>query len=628
MILLARLDSAAKDLRNKSMSQDESLGGISKEPIKCNETLQPISSSFSKIQPRCPICLRGNSCQTVRTRTKQMGTLIDEKKSCEAESLVDCLIKEGHKPSLITYTTLLTALTNQKRFESIASLISQVEQNGLKPDSIFFNAIINAFSEAGKAEEAIKIFWKMKGSGCRPTTSTFNTLIKGYGIVGRPEESQNIFHMMSLEENARPSQKTYNILIKAWCDRQNITEAWNVVHKMQAAGLQPDVVTYNTIARAYAKNGDTRRAEELILEMQTKLRPNERTWAIIIGGYCKEGNMKDALRCVHQMKDIRVLPNIIVFNTLIKGFLDAEDMSRVDEVLTLMEGLGVKPDIVTYSHQMNAWGAMGLMTKCMEIFNQMVEAGVEPDAQVYSILAKGYVRAREPEKAEALLVTMEEMRIRPNVVTFTTIISGWCSAANMENAMRVFTKMHESGVSPNIKTFDTLIWGYGEVKQPWKAEELLQTMREAGVTPKRNSIRLVAEAWRAVGLLDEASRILGSLNDHQASSEAQGTDDNPMDSSDGLHQGQASGALYLNQLQVPRALSDRGQVSGTSGSTMMLQHAEQLASDGLRAASKSVLFGHSFKFAFRSPIFCRKQSQMQLGIYGQFLNSCKVVFLN
>ncbi|KAG6527911.1 pentatricopeptide repeat-containing protein At5g25630-like [Zingiber officinale] len=615
------LDASAKDLGKQSMKQERLYVDLStKEYHKWGTTRKAISSSYSRKHEICTTCLKGNRCQTVLTRTKKMGSLIDEKKPHEASSLFNSLIDEGHKPSVVTYTTLLTALTVQKQFKFIPSLLSQFENSGLKPDSVFFNAIINAFSEAEKIDEAIKIFWKMKQSGCKPTTSTFNTLIKGYGIIGKPEESNLLLDMMSQEENTRPNQQTYNILIKAWCEKKNLIEAWNVYHKMCESGIQPDVVTYNTIARAYTKNGETRRAEVLILEMQTRLCPNERTWAIIVCGYCKEGNMKDALRCVNEMKAFGIRPNIVVFNSLVKGFLDLQDIAGVDEVLAIMEEIAVKPDIVTFSHQLNALCAMGLMTRCMELLSKMVEAGINPDAQVYSILAKGYVRAREPAKAEALLVAMNELGIKANVVTFTTIISGWCSAADMENAMRVFSMMCESGVSPNIKTFETLIWGYGEAKQPWKAEELLDTMRKSGVSPKKNCICLVAEAWKAVGLQNEASRVLGSLNDSNARHKESDLSLH-LWNKEQLNQGQVYCFANSNSTQIANPLTDGGQRFKTNGIGRASQYAE-VSSETFQIFTKSALISPAFRFGVRNPIKCQKQP----GMYSQTTN-CKAMFL-
>lgn len=291
-----------------------------------------------------------------------------------------------------------------------------------------------------------------------------------------------------------------------------------------------------------------------------------------------------------------------------------------------MEEFGVKPDVITFSTIMDAWSSAGLMDKCQEIFNDMVKAGIEPDIHAFSILAKGYVRAGDPQKAESVLFSMGRSGVHPNVVIFTTIISGWCSAGKMEHALSIYEKMHELSISPNLKTYETLIWGYGEGKQPWKAEELLQKMEEEGVRPKKSTFQLVADTWRAIGLLSEAKRVLSYTQEEWQPNTKE--DDIPVERLERIYKKQHLGASTSNGLQIPGVVTSdqNGSPTAKARSQMVLQKSG-FSSETVWTATKS-LFNQTCAFRVQPVVVCRKQSESQMGICGQFVNAYRLVFIS
>ncbi|OAE34397.1 hypothetical protein AXG93_4875s1160 [Marchantia polymorpha subsp. ruderalis] len=466
---------------------------------------------------RCSDPDNTQACQTVVIRTRMMKECKDEGDLRQLRKLLSSLKSDGHKPTVHSYSMLLSLLISKGQMQEAQSVLKTMEEEGVVPDTICFNTILNGWCSLGRLEEAKAVLEQLKDRQYKLTTSTYNTLIKGFGLAGQAAEAMKLLQQMISDGVAKPNKVTYNILINAWAKVKNVEQARWVLNLMRTAGFSPDVVTYNTIAKAYAELRRSFEAERVLEEMQNAyIRPNERTYGIIINSYCETGRPEEGLALLDRMKIDGVRCNLPIYNILIKGFSELYQPENVDKVLRLMEASGVKPDVQSFSLVMNVWCSSGSVEEARAVLNQMQTVHkVRPDVTAYTILAKGYVRARRPAEAEGLLAEMRDQGLRPNVYTYTTVISGWCNVGNMDDAFRIFKDMQSRGVRPNPNTVNTLIWGFSEAKEPQRAEEVLEALKQVGIYPDRKCLELVAEAWRSLGLPAEARRVLrneGFLN--------------------------------------------------------------------------------------------------------------------
>ncbi|KAI5314497.1 hypothetical protein L3X38_043673 [Prunus dulcis] len=117
---------------------------------------------------------------------------------------------------------------------------------------------------------------------------------------------------------------------------------------MERNGCLPNVVTYNTLIDAYCKLNRIDQAFELLRLMALKgLEPNLISYNVVINsGYCKEGNVHQALVLQEEMWSDRLSPN--VFN-VINAMCKPKNFNRAMEFFDQMRVRGLRPNERMYT---------------------------------------------------------------------------------------------------------------------------------------------------------------------------------------------------------------------------------------------------------------------------------------
>mmetsp|Transcript_9236 Transcript_9236/g.11643 ORF Transcript_9236/g.11643 Transcript_9236/m.11643 type:complete len:919 (+) Transcript_9236:141-2897(+) len=339
----------------------------------------------------------------------------------------------------------------------------------------------------------------------------------------------------------RPNIETINVVMNACAqcdDTESPSRAEGILKKLNdlqttdglLLDVTPNTVSYNSIVKAYANNGNAKKAEEVLHIMEElykstndeKIRPDHISFSSVLHAYARAARYdqsaantaeKILMRMVKEQK-ARVekgikddpIVNVWCFNAVLNAYAAQGAGLRAILVLKLMEDMAdrdgndsVRPDRYSYNTVLKALanskekGSIGKALQILDTMEEMSAKGyldIKPDGISYNTVILAYANhggRGAGNSAERIVKRMENQffnghkESKPTSATYTSLIKVWTSEkGSTRRAEEIVNKLKKSSlVGLDTSIYNALLNCYaksGERGAAKRAEEIIKSM--------------------------------------------------------------------------------------------------------------------------------------------------------
>ena len=127
-------------------------------------------------------------------------------------------------------------------------------------------------------------------------------------MVERDEREREIVYVV--DQKYVPCTPQWNMHINNLVEEEKMEKAMSAARDMMNHGIEPSVVTFNTLIKGWCRVGKMSVAMHVTKVMlKMGLYPDVRTYKTLIRGYCEQHDMMTAKRLVESMIKVNLIPD-------------------------------------------------------------------------------------------------------------------------------------------------------------------------------------------------------------------------------------------------------------------------------------------------------------------------------
>ncbi|KAH9303048.1 hypothetical protein KI387_014631, partial [Taxus chinensis] len=390
-------------------------------------------------------------------------------------------------------------------------------------------------------ESAHRVFrWIGQQPGYRHTSETLYLMVH---ILGKAHQFQIMWELIEEMKNQAfwIRLKTLELIIQSHVKAGKLQDLVDSFERMKDFDHESGTVAFNTLVRILCHEKRVEDCQLIFERLKNTYSPDEKSFSILIHGWCEVNRPADAFRILEQMNQEGVQPTWGAYTSLIESlcakggkdianklfnqmkssilsnFKETKAATKISGDISILNEISPSLDFAAYNCLITCLCMLGEVDDACELLERMVRQGFTPYVKTYSYVFEQLCKRRKSKEAFKLYnmiagtVFFTSLRIHDRLIdmflstghvgmalhiwneiqdkgyscgcqTYSVLIDGLCYNGLFTEAFEHFTKMLEKGIVPRYQTYRMLRSGFLKVRNMEKFDELKETIERLDKT--------------------------------------------------------------------------------------------------------------------------------------------------
>ncbi|XP_058089882.1 pentatricopeptide repeat-containing protein At3g24000, mitochondrial-like [Magnolia sinica] len=385
------------------------------------------------------------------------------------------LLKLGNFSNLHLATRMLAAYSKCGISEDACELFDEITTTLSSLDIVSWNAIISGCVKNGRDEVAFQYFKRLQSDYRRlgADSYTLSSLLSSTHCLEKAITSGEQLHGYALKTGILSSVSVGNALITFYAAWYRLPDARMVFESMPLR----DVVSWTALISGYARRcgheEESLRLFVLMMSGQEGPRPNQFTFASVFGACGGLACLSQGDALISTVLKMGLLSDVHVQNSLIGFYSECGCLDVARDVFDAI----IEPDIISWNSLLKGYSNQGRGEEALRILDEMIEVGAMPNSVTFISVLSACSHSGMTSQGLELFRRMEQDHgINPGTEHVSCIVNLLGRAGRLHQAVE-FIRGFAFELGPS--TWRTLLgacWVHGNAEElaEWAAAQLLR----------------------------------------------------------------------------------------------------------------------------------------------------------